>query len=72
VDHVDADIALKVAMLGVPKVCRLKKTAITRSVAVDGDLFEQRTVNFNSMRGQEYGSRLGWIAISQPGCAASG
>jgi hypothetical protein len=30
------------------------KSAITRSVAGGGDLIEQRTLNFNSMRRQEY------------------
>jgi hypothetical protein len=34
-----------------------EKSAITRSVARGGDLIEQRTLNFNSMRGQEW-SRL--------------
>jgi hypothetical protein len=29
------------------------KSAITRSVAGGGDLIEQRTLNFNSMRRQE-------------------
>jgi hypothetical protein len=33
------------------------KSAITRSVAGGGDLIEQRTLNFNSMRRQEW-SRL--------------
>jgi hypothetical protein len=34
-----------------------EKSAITRSVAGGGDLIEQRTLNFNSMRRQEW-SRL--------------
>jgi hypothetical protein len=35
----------------------LEKSAITRSVAGGGDLIEQRTLNFNSIRRQEL-SRL--------------
>ena len=34
------------------------KSAITRSVAGGGDLIEQRTLNFNSKRRQEYAARL--------------
>jgi hypothetical protein len=33
-----------------------EKSAITRSVAGGGDLIEQRTLNFNSMRRQEWPS----------------
>jgi hypothetical protein len=40
------------------------KSAITRSVAGGGDLIEQRTLNFNSMRRQKWSSNF-----NHPQCA---
>jgi hypothetical protein len=43
-----------------------EKSAITRSVAWGGNLIEQRTLNFNSLRRQEYAGRpmAGWFTLS--------
>jgi hypothetical protein len=42
-----------------------EKSAITRSFAGGGDLIEQRTLNFNSMRLQEYAVRLMAMRITR-------